>query len=190
MINHGTSSNLYWAYYPHRSRELVSPVCGIFNVTYLGPNYFFIHTKFLDYVKYERFSFHYLQQQIAPRPNCARPCHQGHCHVSEDQIGHLARRRRRMRRCPFKWGPNWPVSQKWTVYLHKRSRDIPTSATVTTVWLGMSYLLVMRAIYPAWGLLLCKEIVKKKFALEFQILFSKMWNMLPKVNGIINRDLN
>ena len=29
-INHKTSSNLYWSYYPHRSRELVSPVCGIF----------------------------------------------------------------------------------------------------------------------------------------------------------------
>ena len=29
-INHATSSNLYWSYYPHRSRELVSPVCGIF----------------------------------------------------------------------------------------------------------------------------------------------------------------
>ena len=30
QINHATSSNLYWSYYPHRSRELVSPVCGIF----------------------------------------------------------------------------------------------------------------------------------------------------------------
>ena len=30
MINHATSSNLYRSYYPHRSRELVSPVCGIF----------------------------------------------------------------------------------------------------------------------------------------------------------------
>ena len=29
-INHATSSNLYRFYYPHRSRELVSPVCGIF----------------------------------------------------------------------------------------------------------------------------------------------------------------
>ena len=29
-INHATSSNLYRSYYPHRSRELVSPVCGIF----------------------------------------------------------------------------------------------------------------------------------------------------------------
>ena len=28
-INHTTSSNLYWSYYPHRSRELVSPVCKI-----------------------------------------------------------------------------------------------------------------------------------------------------------------
>ena len=28
--NHATSSNLYWFYYPHRSRELVSPVCRIF----------------------------------------------------------------------------------------------------------------------------------------------------------------
>ena len=27
---HSTSSNLYLFYYPHRSRELVSPVCGIF----------------------------------------------------------------------------------------------------------------------------------------------------------------
>ena len=25
-----TSSHLYLSYYPHRSRELVSPVCGIF----------------------------------------------------------------------------------------------------------------------------------------------------------------
>ena len=30
LINHATSRNLYWSYYPHRSRELVSPVCGIF----------------------------------------------------------------------------------------------------------------------------------------------------------------
>ena len=29
-INHATSSNLYRFYYPHWSRELVSPVCGIF----------------------------------------------------------------------------------------------------------------------------------------------------------------
>ena len=29
-INRATSSNLYWFYYPHRSRELVSPVCRIF----------------------------------------------------------------------------------------------------------------------------------------------------------------
>ena len=29
-INHGSSSNLYRSYHPHRSRELVSPVCGIF----------------------------------------------------------------------------------------------------------------------------------------------------------------
>ena len=31
LINHATSSNLYRSYYPHRSRELVSPVCGIFS---------------------------------------------------------------------------------------------------------------------------------------------------------------
>ena len=30
FINHGTSRNLYWSYYSHLSRELVSPVCGIF----------------------------------------------------------------------------------------------------------------------------------------------------------------
>ena len=30
QINHATYSNLYRSYYPHRSRELVSPVCGIF----------------------------------------------------------------------------------------------------------------------------------------------------------------
>ena len=30
LINHATSSNLYRSYYPHQSRELVSPVCGIF----------------------------------------------------------------------------------------------------------------------------------------------------------------
>ena len=35
-INHATSSNLYRSYYPHRSRELVSPVCGIFHKG-LGP---------------------------------------------------------------------------------------------------------------------------------------------------------
>ena len=29
-MNHASSSNLYRSYYPHRSRELVSPVCGIF----------------------------------------------------------------------------------------------------------------------------------------------------------------
>ena len=29
-----TSLNLYWSYYPHRSRELVSPVCGIFFVSH------------------------------------------------------------------------------------------------------------------------------------------------------------
>ena len=29
-MNHATSSNLYRSYYPHWSRELVSPVCGIF----------------------------------------------------------------------------------------------------------------------------------------------------------------
>ena len=28
--NHATSFNLYWSYYQHRSRELVSPVRGIF----------------------------------------------------------------------------------------------------------------------------------------------------------------
>ena len=28
---HVTASNLYRSYYPHRSRELVSPVCGIFS---------------------------------------------------------------------------------------------------------------------------------------------------------------
>ena len=31
-INQATSSNLYRSYYPHRSSELVSPVCGIFVV--------------------------------------------------------------------------------------------------------------------------------------------------------------
>ena len=31
-INHATSSNLNLSYYPHRSREFVSPVCGIFLV--------------------------------------------------------------------------------------------------------------------------------------------------------------
>ena len=30
IINHATSSNLYRSFYPHRSRQLVSPVCGIF----------------------------------------------------------------------------------------------------------------------------------------------------------------
>ena len=36
--NHGTSSNLYWSYYPYRSRELVSPVCRIFlNTHYMWP---------------------------------------------------------------------------------------------------------------------------------------------------------
>ena len=30
LINHATSSNLYQSYYLHRSRDLVSPVCGIF----------------------------------------------------------------------------------------------------------------------------------------------------------------
>ena len=29
-INHATSSNLYRSYYPHRSRDALSPVCGIF----------------------------------------------------------------------------------------------------------------------------------------------------------------
>ena len=29
-VNHATSPKLYRSYYPHRSRELVSPVCGIF----------------------------------------------------------------------------------------------------------------------------------------------------------------
>ena len=28
--NQPTSSNLHWSYYPHRSRDFVSPVCGIF----------------------------------------------------------------------------------------------------------------------------------------------------------------
>ena len=31
QVNHEITSNLYWAYYSHRSRELVSPVNGIFN---------------------------------------------------------------------------------------------------------------------------------------------------------------
>ena len=35
VINHATSSNLYRSYYPHRSRELVSPVCGIFLISFL-----------------------------------------------------------------------------------------------------------------------------------------------------------
>ena len=30
LINHATSLNLYWFSYPHWSRELMSPVCGIF----------------------------------------------------------------------------------------------------------------------------------------------------------------
>ena len=30
LVNHATFPKLYWSYYPHRSRELVSPVCGIF----------------------------------------------------------------------------------------------------------------------------------------------------------------
>ena len=30
--HHATSSNLYWSFYPHRLRELVSPVWGIFVV--------------------------------------------------------------------------------------------------------------------------------------------------------------
>ena len=29
-VNNATSPKLCWSYYPHRSRELVSPVCGIF----------------------------------------------------------------------------------------------------------------------------------------------------------------
>ena len=29
-VNHATSPKLYRSHYPHRSRELVSPVCGIF----------------------------------------------------------------------------------------------------------------------------------------------------------------
>ena len=36
-INHATSSNLYRLYYPNRSRELVSPVCGIFILRVLVP---------------------------------------------------------------------------------------------------------------------------------------------------------
>ena len=31
-VNHSTSPKLYWSYYPHRSREFVSPVCGTFMV--------------------------------------------------------------------------------------------------------------------------------------------------------------
>ena len=29
-MNHETSPKLYWSYYPHRSRDSLSPVCGIF----------------------------------------------------------------------------------------------------------------------------------------------------------------
>ena len=29
-INHATSAKLYWSYDPHRSRDSMSPVCGIF----------------------------------------------------------------------------------------------------------------------------------------------------------------
>ena len=29
-MNHAPSPKLYWSYDPHRLRELVSPVCGIF----------------------------------------------------------------------------------------------------------------------------------------------------------------
>ena len=29
-INNATSPKLYWSYYPHRSRDSLSPVCGIF----------------------------------------------------------------------------------------------------------------------------------------------------------------
>ena len=44
-INHTTSSNLYRFYYPHRSRELVSPVCGIFTSnTRVGKNIVFAMT--------------------------------------------------------------------------------------------------------------------------------------------------
>ena len=32
-INHATSPKLYWSYYPHRSRDSLSPVCGIFFIT-------------------------------------------------------------------------------------------------------------------------------------------------------------
>ena len=35
MINHATSPKLYWSYYPHRSRDSLSPVCGIFNQSLL-----------------------------------------------------------------------------------------------------------------------------------------------------------
>jgi hypothetical protein len=34
LINHASSSNLYWSRYPHLSRELVSPVCRIFLVDF------------------------------------------------------------------------------------------------------------------------------------------------------------
>ena len=36
--NHATSPKLYRSYYPHRSRELVSPVCGIFQVAINSTN--------------------------------------------------------------------------------------------------------------------------------------------------------
>ena len=41
--NQPTSSNLYGSYYPHRSRELVSPVCGFFLTIQLATTHLMIY---------------------------------------------------------------------------------------------------------------------------------------------------
>ena len=41
-INNATSSNLYRSYYPHRSRDLVSPLCRIFFFLFY---YFFLKAR-------------------------------------------------------------------------------------------------------------------------------------------------
>ena len=46
LLLHTTSRNLYRSYYPHRSRELMSPVCGIFKI----PDWLFLSCPVIVFI--------------------------------------------------------------------------------------------------------------------------------------------
>ena len=60
-INHTTSSNLNLSYYPHRSRPLVSPVCGIF---------FIQSCQYGEVEKMKRIKAHFPEKKLKEWVNC------------------------------------------------------------------------------------------------------------------------